>query len=81
MKHDIQFQLSYGKNLQMKEKLNKKEQHKLYIYYLRYTQVILLDKQSNSSTIADLSIYSAANSIWSSVMVIDRCITIVYIDN
>ena len=39
----------------MKEKLNKKEQHKLY------TQVTLLEKQINSSIIAYLLIYSASN--------------------
>ena len=45
----------------MKEKLNKKEQHKLYTHYLQYTEVILLEKQINSSTIAYLLIYSASN--------------------
>ena len=35
----------------MKEKLNKKEQHNLYtLVYLQYTEVILLEKQINSST-------------------------------
>ena len=48
--------LMYRKNLFMKEKLYKKEQHKLYIHYLQYTQVILLEKQNNSSTIAYLLI-------------------------
>ena len=41
----------------MKEKLNKKEQHKLYT---QHTEVILLEKQINSSTIAYLLIYSAS---------------------
>ena len=46
----------------MKEKLNKKEQLKLYtLFSLQYTEVILLEKQINSSTIAYLLIYSASN--------------------
>ena len=32
-----------------------------YIHYLQYTEVILLDKQINSSTIAYLLIYSTSN--------------------
>ena len=44
----------------MKEKLNKKEQLN-YIHYLQYTEVILLEKQINSSTIAYLLIYSTSN--------------------
>ena len=44
----------------MKKKLNKKNNIK-YIHYLQYTQVILLEKQINSSAIAYLLIYSASN--------------------
>ena len=43
----------------MKEMLNKIEHY--YIHYLQYTQVLLLEKQINSSTIAYLLIYSASN--------------------
>ena len=45
----------------MKETDNKKEQHK------QYTQVILLEKQINSSTIAYLLIYFASNNTYLSV--------------
>ena len=49
----------------MREKLNKKEQHNLYTLFTRgiysATQVKLLEKQINSSTIAYLLIYSAFN--------------------
>ena len=44
----------------MKEKLNKKNNIN-YIHYLQYTEVILLEKQINSSTIAYLLIFSASN--------------------
>ena len=44
----------------MKEKLNKKN-NIIYIHYLQYTEVILLEKQIKSSTIAYLLIYSASN--------------------
>ena len=44
----------------MKEKLNKKNNIN-YIHYLQYTEVIVLEKQINSSTIAYLLIYSASN--------------------
>ena len=43
----------------MKEKLNKKEQHKLYTLFTIYRNK-LLEKQINS-TIAYLLIYSASN--------------------
>ena len=45
----------------MKEKLHKKTKTLYYIHYLQFTQVILLEKQINSSTIAYLFIYSASN--------------------
>ena len=44
----------------MKEKLNKKPNMN-YIHYLQNTEVILLEKQINSSTITYLFIYSASN--------------------
>ena len=53
-------EILYRKNLFMKEKLNKKNNIN-YIHYLQYTEEILLAKQINSSTIANLLIYSASN--------------------
>ena len=50
--------LLYRKNFSMKEKLNEKGKHKLY------TQLILVEKQISSSTIAYLLIYSASNIIY-----------------
>ena len=50
----------YWKNLFMKEKLNKKEQHKLYTLFTTYRSNIV-EKQINSSTIAYLLIYSASS--------------------
>ena len=44
----------------MKEKLNKKNNIN-YVHYLQHTQVKLLEKQINSSTIAYLLIYSTSN--------------------
>ena len=44
----------------MKKNSTKKNNIK-YIHYLQYTQVILLEKQINLSTIAYLLIYSASN--------------------
>ena len=50
----------YKKNLFMKEKLNKKEQHKLYTLFTIYRNYIA-GKTNNSSTIAYLLIYSGPN--------------------
>ena len=44
----------------MKEKLNKKNNIN-YIHYLQYSQVILLEKQINSSRIAYLLFFFASN--------------------
>ena len=57
----------YRKNLFMKENSTKKN-NIIYIHYLQYTEVILLEKQINSSTIAYLLIYSASNILLISVV-------------
>ena len=42
-------------------KTQQKKNNIIYIHYLQYTEVILLEKQINSSAIAYLLIYSASN--------------------
>ena len=54
----------------MKEKLNKKNNIN-YIHYLQYSQVILLEKQINSSRIAYLLIFLPPISLISVVMAKD----------
>ena len=54
----IGLRVLYRKNLFMREKLNKKKKNSTK---RRKTQVILLEKQINSNTIAYLFMYSASN--------------------